>query len=176
MITTEKGKKMSIILKGRHLNPDYEWQKGFHCSIKTEFKKGMVPWNKGKSADPIVIEKMRATKLSQNLKGSKSHSWKGGKVIIEGYYFIKTHTHPFRSKGNYYAEHRLVMEAYISRYLLPKESVHHINGNKLDNRIENLMLFPSESEHQKYHHKIKKLTCDLPDQNYFQLVEKVNCS
>ncbi|CDZ88936.1 HNH endonuclease (fragment) [Rhodococcus ruber] len=43
------------------------------------------------------------------------------------------------------------MEEHLGRYLQPGEVVHHINRNKTDNRIDNLGLFASQSEHMKHH-------------------------
>lgn len=60
------------------------------------------------------------------------------------------------NNGKNYREHRMVMENYLGRKLLDTEIVHHINHNKLDNRIENLRVL-TQSEHAKYHRSLKWL-------------------
>lgn len=49
-----------------------------------------------------------------------------------------------RNKVRYEWEHRNVMAEYIGRELLPDEEVHHINGVRDDNRIENLELWSTK--------------------------------
>lgn len=54
---------------------------------------------------------------------------------------VKIKGHPREAKSNYVFEHILVMEEKIGRYLEEKENIHHINGVRDDNRIENLELW-----------------------------------
>ena len=77
------------------------------------------------------------------------------KVKISGYLYIYNPKHPKCTKKGYVAEHRLIAEKMISRYLTDDEVVHHINGIKTDNRKENLKVM-TKSEHIKYHLSQKK--------------------
>ena len=73
--------------------------------------------------------------------GKYHYAWNGGKRTIRGGYIeVYCPTHPAARGGKYVREHRLVMEKYLGRYLLPGEQVHHKNGIKDDNKLENLEL------------------------------------
>jgi uncharacterized protein (DUF1330 family) len=195
----------SLIKKGQHLSIATEFKKGFHPVM--EFKKGCIPWNKGKinrftikkcltcgkefkasrvqlkngwgkycshkcrpawnKGIPLSSETIK--KLSQSHKGKtpwnknkklpqysgKKHPlWKGGRNKIGGgYIVVYIPNHPF-ARDNYVREHRLVVEKYLGRYLLPTEPVHHL-GKKDNNLPQMLMAFISNSAHQKFENNKK---------------------
>ena len=70
------------------------------------------------------------------------------RVINSSYTLIKS-KHKKSIKGYYY-EHILVVEQFLNRELTANETVHHINGIKNDNRIENLFVC-SRQQHDKAH-------------------------
>ena len=104
------------------------FKKGERPSFKTEFKKGFIPWNKGK---PF-------------LQKENHPLWKGGKIKVKEYIVL-------RIGNKYFLEHRLIMQNHIGRKLKNYEVVHHIDGNKENNNLDNLKLFNNQSEHRKEH-------------------------
>ena len=89
--------------------------------------------------------------------GDKNYRWKGGRrKTPNGYIEILNHMHPHSSCEGYIAEHRLVVEGQIKRYLKSAEHVHHL-GKRDDNRPQKLMAFISSSAHKRFEfgHKIK---------------------
>lgn len=78
-----------------------------------------------------------------NMSGENHPNWKGG-WVQDGYKFIIV-------DGRTVAEHRHMMEQYLGRELdRYNEVVHHKNGDRLDNRLENLEVL-TRSEHMKVH-------------------------
>lgn len=120
-------------------------KKGKRTSTTTEFKKGH-------KHSKEILEKIGKT-LKGRFLAEKSPTWKGGEYIKSsgGYVMVYAPHHPFNTNGKYIRKHRLVMEKHIGRYLRPTEVVHHIDGNVLNNHISNLMLFPNNSAHAKFH-------------------------
>lgn len=102
---------------------------------------------------------MRCAALGRNLTGEQNPRWKGGvRTDKDGYRYLSVPPeHPFiemagrvfiHGKYRYsIVEHRLVMAEHLGRPLLPWELVHHLNGIKGDNRIQNLELLQFKKEH-----------------------------
>jgi hypothetical protein len=78
-------------------------------------------------------------------QGEKHWAWKGGRhVDSHGYvHVLLKDNHPYeqmRHNNRYILEHRLVMAEHLGRPLERHETIHHINGDRADNRLKNLQL------------------------------------
>ena len=56
-------------------------------------------------------------------------------------------------------EHILVMEEYLGRPTTTTERIHHKDGNRQNNNIDNLVLCADNKEHKKFHRSITGVNC-----------------
>lgn len=84
----------------------------------------------------------------------------------QGYRMVYMPESGMANKNGWVLLHRIVMAKSIGRDLRPEEVVHHIDGDKTNNNLSNLMLFPNNAEHRRYHAKQKR------DQKIAELLEK----
>ncbi len=138
-----------------------------YCSkrCQADAKRNRSSWNKGQKLPYEVWNAgqkgiySESTKMLMRLaKFGSANNWQGGRRNVRGYIMVYSPAHPNRNANKCVYEHRLVMEQSLGRHLLPSEVVHHKNGIKDDNRIENLELFTSNGEHCKGHGRKPKTT------------------
>ena len=95
-----------------------------------------------------------ANRIGHNFPMERNSNWRGGRRDQVDGYVVRTipQNHPYHSmagKSNQVREHRLVMAEHLERPLKTEEFVHHLNGLRNDNRIENLVLTDIK-EHEKH--------------------------
>lgn len=156
-VLLESGKKIE-------LTPDHEILTEHGYIPAHSLTKGSVIVTNGKSVCPVC----GATENLLTAKGSKHLGWcrpcmykvrnrrlkEGIHEVIgkDGYVYLRgegVFNHP-NKRTDGLPKHRYVMSQHIGRPLLPSEVVHHKDGNKLNNNIENLEIL-STSQHGKTH-------------------------
>jgi uncharacterized protein (DUF1330 family) len=83
--------------------------------------------------------------------GNNIHDVTGRKRTPRGYVVLLVKSHPNADVSGYVMEHRVIMEQHLGRYLQKNEVVHHLNGIKHDNRLNNLEVM-DHTEHTIMHH------------------------
>jgi len=106
-------------------------------------------------------------KPHQILTGEKHPNWRGGRYISsDGYVMINVKVGRPRDGngwGNYKKEHVVIVQKILGRKLIGQEQVHHINGIKTDNDVDNLLLVKDSSEHRDIHNSLYQIAYNLID-------------
>lgn len=85
--------------------------------------------------------------------------WVIRRIVSKGdYNYALIPEHPNATKRGYVLEHRIVIENHIKRLLSAKEVVHHIDGNKKNNTLSNLIVMLAPA-HAKLHHSTGRTYC-----------------
>lgn len=140
---------------------DYVTQRQRHNRTKDYcFKCAMRIYNSGDlnaSKRPEVAKKISlATRgISKKFTGDKNPKICDRKITTNGYVDVYD-----QAKG-YVKEHRQVIEIALGRELTKQEQVHHIDGNKQNNQLDNLVVLSNSSEHTKLHKQLEALAMEL---------------
>jgi len=113
------------------------------------------------SEDEVVIRDVYKRRIRSKNKDNKDYCWRcarkragflrrKGKLLLADGYFRE-----YKGDKRVFL-HRLIMEKSIGRDLLDNEIVHHIDGDKKNNSISNLVIAENESDHQKIHGSLQR--------------------
>ena len=92
-------------------------------------------------------------------------AWKGGRgVRPDGYVWLRMRDHPRASSEGQVLEHHVVVEERLGHRLRSSAEIHHINGDKQDNRPQNLVVCHDSTYHKLLHRRQAALdACGNPN-------------
>jgi hypothetical protein len=98
---------------------------------------------------------MIGNKSTLGKRGPKANAWKCGKTINKRATYIYKPDHPQAVNGKYVAEHKLKAEKALGKILPNKAVIHHVDGNRHNNKNENIVICDSQSYHLLIHQRAR---------------------
>lgn len=145
-----------VIVKCENCKKDYEITKETLKKKKTNYCR--------KCYSKSTQKGIKRPQFSEN----NSKRWKGGEYISsDGYIMVKiTDNYIDSGRQLYKRKHILIYEKYLGRELITQkggggEQIHHIDGNKVNNSIDNLILCSDVKEHRLIHDSLEKIAFEL---------------
>lgn len=91
-----------------------------------------------------------------NIKESNNPNWIGGRILNNhGYIIVRAMGHPRADSRGYVFEHVLIAGSVLGKPLSRKVEVHHVNGNRSDNRNQNLVICQDSNYHRLLHRRAR---------------------
>lgn len=160
----DKKKTMSEIAEEIGCNPATILYRLRRAGIKTRKRNEYPPTENEKKAWVRIGKARKGKVLSESTRRAISKAHKGmrlrndyefgghEKIRTDGYVSVYCPDHPTASKDGYVLKHRIVIETHLGHAVPNGYIVHHKNGKKDDNRLENLELM-KRGEHTAFHTK-----------------------
>jgi len=163
----DRGTVLSIVEKSGHKTKEQKLASGrnpstahLEPSILETHKNNMLSQSQVAKelgvSQSVVSRVLRKYGLEPNKykapRGSESHGWKGGVIKASGYLAELSDEYPsMKNSMGYILQHRLVMARELGRALYKWESVHHIDGDRTNNKLSNLQLrIGNHGKHSAY--------------------------
>lgn len=149
-ISKRKRVKLVCIVCGKEFEVTNSRKEAKYCSLECNYTKKPY-WTGKKRPDISEKAKLWANDRFANCRTQKGECRNTGRTHIKT---LGDKNQPYSIitiNGKNIKKHRYIIENIIGRKLKNSEIIHHINGDKQDNRIENLYICKDRTEHTKIH-------------------------
>ncbi len=111
---------------------------------------------RGRTDFPESAKRKIARKYRQRVRSPQDHpAWKGGTKLCLGYVYLHYPNHPHANKYGYVKRAVVVACKQLGRTLLPGECVHHKDGNRQNDSVDNIVVM-TRAEHSLLHIRARR--------------------